>query len=196
MTIEFKTPEGSTPLKAEELERLIPTHITTMEQLNEAEQLNIAAASLWALGGRRSDVLSEKFAKSLHKRMFEDVWRWAGKYRTRAVNIGNIEAYDIGIRLHQLFDDVRHWIENDVYEPDETAARLHHGLTLIHPFPNGNGRHARLMADILLRNMDQSPFTWGSDDLARQGGVRDRYLAALRAADGHDIGPLIEFARY
>jgi len=165
--------------------------------LNEAEQLNIAAASLWAFGGRRSGILSEKFAKLLHKRMFGDVWRWAGKYRTRAVNIGNTEAYDIGIRLHQLFDDVRHWIENDVYGPDESAARLHHGLTVIHPFPNGNGRHARLMADVLLRNMGQSPFTWGNGaDLVHAGDARAKYLEALRAADGHDIGPLIEFARY
>lgn len=196
MTLEFETPEGSSPLEVEELEQLIPTNVTTMGQLNEAEQLNIAAASLWAFGRKRSDVLSEKFAKLLHKRMFGDVWRWAGIFRTRAVNIGNVEAYEIGIRMHQEFDAVRHWIDNNVYEPDEIAVRLHHELTVIHPFPNGNGRHARLLVDVLLKNMNQSPFTWGSGaNLAQQGEVRGRYLLALREADNHDIRPLFVFAR-
>jgi Fic-DOC domain mobile mystery protein B len=196
MVFEFETPEGSTPLEPEELEQLIPAHITTMAQLNEAEQLNITAASLWALGRRRSDVLSEKFTKALHKRMFQDVWRWAGKYRTHGVNIGNVDVYEIGIRLHQLFDDVQHWIDNDVYTPDEIAARLHHGLTVIHPFPNGNGRHARLMVDVLLSNMGRPTFTWGSGGyLIHQGGARDQYLAALRIADEYNIQPLMDFAR-
>lgn len=196
MTLDFETTEGSSPLEAEELEQLIPTNITTMDQLNEAEQLNIAAASLWAFSTKRSGVLSERFAKSLHKRMFEDVWRWAGKFRTRAVNIGNVEAYEIGMRMHQIFDDARHWIDNEVFEPDEIAARLHHTLTVIHPFSNGNGRHARLIADVLLMNINQSPFTWGSGaDLVQSGDVRGRYLLALREADNHDIKPLIAFAR-
>ena len=196
MTLDFETPEGSTPVEPDELGQLIPANITTMRQLNEAEQLNIAAASLWALGRRRSDVLSEKFTKALHKRMFSDVWRWAGKYRTHGVNIGNVDAYEIGVRLHQLFDDGQHWIDNDVYTPDEIAARLHHGLTVVHPFPNGNGRHARLMTDVFLRNMNQPGFTWGSGgDLVHQGEVRNQYLAALRSADAYDIKPLIKFAR-
>jgi len=194
--LEFETPKGSTPLEPEELEQLIPAHITNMAQLNEAEQLNISEASLWALGRRRSNVLTERFGKSLHKRMFGDVWRWAGTFRTRPVNIGNVEAYEVGIRLRQLFDDVQHWIDNAVYEPDKIAARLHHGLTVIHPFPNGNGRHARLMTDIVLKNMERPVFTWGSSvDLASQGDVRNQYLTALRAADSHDIGPLVAFCR-
>jgi len=194
--LEFETPKGSTPFEPEELEQLIPAHTTNMAQLNEAEQLNISEASLWALGRRRLNVLNEKFAKSLHKRMFGDVWRWAGTFRTRPVNIGNVEAYEVGIRLRQLFDDVQHWIDNAVYEPDEIAARPHHGLTVIHPFPNGNGRHARLMTDIVLKNMARPVFTWGSSvDLASQGDVRNQYLTALRAADSHDIGPLVAFCR-
>jgi len=196
MTFEFETPTGSTPLEPEELEQLVPAHITTMAQLNEAEQLNIAAASMWALGRRRSDVLSEKFVKSLHKRMFGEVWRWAGKFRTRPVNIGDVDAYEIGIRLHQLFDDVKHWLDNNTYEPHETAARLHHGLTVVHPFPNGNGRHARLMTDVLLKNIGQPVFTWGSGgNLIYTGETRNQYLATLRAADEHDIGPLLAFGR-
>jgi len=196
MTPDVDIPQGATLLQPEDLEQLIPAHITTMAQLNEAEHLNISEASLWALGGRRTRVLSEKFCRTLHKRMFGDVWRWAGVFRTRPVNIGNVDAYEIGLRLLQLFDDVQHWIDNDTYEPDEIATRLHHGLTVIHPFPNGNGRHARLMTDVMLKNIGQAAFTWGYDaDLASAGEARSRYLAALRAADQHDFGPLIEFAR-
>lgn len=171
MPLEFETPEGATPLEPEELEQLIPSHITTMAQLNEAEQLNIAAASLWAHSRRRSNVLTTVFAQLLHKRMFDDVWRWAGEFRHRAANIGGVEAYEI-------------------------AVRLHHGLTVTHAFPNGNGRHARLMTDVFLRNIDCAPFSWGSGaDLAHQGDLRIRYIGALQAADNHDIRPLMNFAR-
>lgn len=196
MVLEFKTPEGATPLEPEDLEKLIPAHITMMGQLNEAEQLNIAIARLWALSRNRSDVLTMSFARSLHKRMFNDVWRWAGEFRERAVNIGGVEAYEIPIRISQLFDDTRHWIDEQVFEPDEIAARLHHGLTVVHAFPNGNGRHARLMTDVLLKNMDEKLFTWGSGaDLVDAGDMRNSYLTALREADNHDFGVLLEFAR-
>lgn len=196
MALEFETPEGATPLEPEELEQLIPTHITTMEQLNEAEQLNVAIASLWAFSRQRSDVLTMSSARSLHKRMFNDVWRWAGEFRRRDVNIGGVEAHEIPIRLSQLFDDTRHWIDEQVFEPDEIALRFHHGLTVVHAFPNGNGRHARLMTDVLLKNMGEKPFTWGSGaDLVNAGDVRARYLTALRRADNHDLGALLEFAR-
>lgn len=196
MPIEFETPEGATPLEPEELEQLIPSQITTMAQLNEAEQLNIAAASLWAHSRRRSNVLTTVFAQLLHKRMFDDVWRWAGDFRQRAANIGSVEAYEITARLHGLFDDCRYWMEENVYGQDEIAARLHHGLTVIHAFPNGNGRHARLMTDVFLRNKDCAPFSWGRGaDLVHQGDVRTRYIEALRVADNHDIRPLMNFAR-
>lgn len=197
MSLNFITTEGSTPLDVETLEQLLPSHITTMGQLNELEQLNIAKASLWALSRSRQNVLTTEFAKSLHKRMFGDVWKWAGKFRTRAVNIGNADAHDIGVRLLQLFDDAQHWVEEKIYAPDVIAVRLHHALTLIHPFPNGNGRHARLMTDVLLINMGEPPFTWGSGaDLVHSDDVRARYLDALRAADNsYDYEPLLTFAR-
>ncbi len=167
-----------------------------MGQLNEAEQLNVAAASLWAHSSHRSDVLNLSFARSLHKRMFNDVWKWAGEFRTRETNIGGVEAYEIPIRLSQLFDDTRHWIGERIFEPDEIASRVHHGLTVVHAFPNGNGRHARLMTDVLLKNIGEEPFTWGSGaDLGNAGDVRDRYLTALREADNHDFAALLEFAR-
>lgn len=194
--LEFDPSPGATPLTADELAQLIPNHVATMAQLNEAEQVNIAQARLWALSRRRTDVLTTAFARQLHKRMFQDVWRWAGTFRTRPVNIGNVDAYAIGVRLHQLFDDGAHWIEARVFGADEIAARLHHGLTVIHPFPNGNGRHSRLLTDVLLRRLDVPLFTWGGGaDLVHGGDTRKRYLEALRAADAHDMTPLIRFAR-
>ena len=196
MVLEFETPEGATPLEQEELERLIPAHITTMRQLNEAEQLNVATARLWALSRNRSDVLTMSFARSLHKHMFNDVWRWAGEFRNRGVNIGGVEAYEIPIRLSQLFDDTRHWIDERVFEPDEIGSRFHHGLTIIHAFPNGNGRHARLLTDVLMKNLGEKPFTWGGGaDLVNAGEVRGHYLTALRKADNHDFGAMLEFVR-
>lgn len=196
MMLEFETQEGSTPLEPEELEQLIPLHITTMAQLNEAEQLNIAAANLWVFSQHRSNVLTNRFVKLLHKKMLSDVWRWAGEFRQRAVNIGGVEACDIMVRLHQLFDDCNYWSKEKTFDQIEIAARLHHGLTVIHPFPNGNGRHARIMTDAYLKNVNQPMFSWGKGvDLIQPGEARMQYLKALRAADEHDIQPLIDFAR-
>jgi Fic-DOC domain mobile mystery protein B len=196
MVLEFKPPQGATPLEPEQLEQLIPTHITTMGQLNEAEQLNVAAAALWAHSRHRSDVLTLAFMRSLHKRMFKDVWKWAGDFRTRVTNIGRVEAFEIPIRLSQVFDDARHWIGERVFEPDEIACRTHHGLTVVHAFPNGNGRHARLMTDVLMKNMGEKPFTWGSGaDLGNAEDARGRYLTALRNADNHDFAALLKFVR-
>ncbi len=196
MVLKFDVPTGATPLEQEYLEQLIPDHITTMAQLNEAEQFNIVDASTWALARKRKDVLSEKFCKLLHKKMFCNVWKWAGQLRQRNVNIGNVEAYETLVRLHQLMDDCQHWAEDKTFPPAEIAARLHHGLTVIHAFPNGNGRHARLFTDSYLKNAGEALFTWGGGgNLVSAGEVRDRYLAALRAADNHEIQPLIDFAQ-
>lgn len=196
MALIFEAQEGATPLEPEELAQLIQEHIATMDQLNEAEQLNIAAARLWAFSRRRPSVLSVDFTRTLHRRMFEDVWLWAGTFRQRGVNIGNVDAYEIVVRLHQLFDDCRHWAGEEVFSCDEIAARLHHGLTIIHAFPNGNGRHARLMTDVYLLLNGEQPFSWGRGaNLAETGDARASYLESLRAADNHDIEPLLVFAR-
>src|SRR5207249_6937183 len=130
----------------------------------------------------------------LHARMFRDVWRWAGTYRTTARNIGG-DAWRIGTDMAQLMDDVRYWVENKTYPPDEIAIRFHHRLVAIHPFPNGNGRHSRLMADLLIERLGSNSFSWGGRSLADAGELRRRYVAALRAADNHDIEPLLAFAR-
>jgi Fic-DOC domain mobile mystery protein B len=139
-------------------------------------------------------VLDVVFLKNLHKRMFNQVWRWAGNYRTTGRNIG-VEAYRIDTELHQLLSDVRFWIANTTFLPDEIAIRFHHRLVSIHPFPNGNGRHARLAADLLIIQLGDRRFTWGSESLTDPAGTRHNYIEALRTADNHDIRALLAFAR-
>ena len=185
--------DGRTELTEEESEGLIPSYITLRSELNEAEQANILDAEGWAFA-RKRDLLEEGFLNNLHKRMYGNVWRWAGRYRTSGKNIG-IDAYRIPTELRQLLDDCRYWIENGTYEPDEIAVRFHHRIGSIHCYPNGNGRHARLAADLLLKSMGQERFSWGGENLIDVGETRERYIAALQAADEHDIGPLLEFVR-
>jgi Fic-DOC domain mobile mystery protein B len=184
---------ANTPLTAEEREQLIPSYISLRHELNEAEQVNIGQALRW-VSGRKRDVLDQDFLSQLHKRMFGDVWRWAGQYRTSARNIG-IDAWRIGIEVHQLIDDTRYWVENQTYPPDEIAVRFSHQLVAIHPFPNGNGRFARLVGDLLARQLGRPSFTWGRVNLIDAGATRTQYIGALRAADNHDMVPLLAFAR-
>ena len=190
----FEQPEGAaTPLSPEEMRDLIPAHIAYRRELNEAEQRNIARAQGWALN-RRRDVLTERFIKDLHRRMLGDVWRWAGRFRTGERNIG-IACWEIPVALRQLLGDAKAWIECNTYPPDEVAVRFHHRLVQIHPFPNGNGRHARLMADLLAMRLGRERFSWGRESLRDAGAMRQRYIADLRAADDHDMVPLLAFAR-
>lgn len=186
-------PDNATPLTPEEREGLIPSHLTLRSELNELEEENILAAALWAFQ-RRRDAVQEPFGRNLHKRMFGKVWRWAGTYRTTNKNIG-IEYGLIHARLAEAFERVRYWVENETFPPDEIAVRFHHELVAIHPFPNGNGRWSRLMADLLVVRLGQSRFTWGRSTLRNGDEVRRAYISALRVADNHEIGPLLAFAR-
>ncbi|MEZ5898488.1 MAG: mobile mystery protein B [Hyphomicrobiaceae bacterium] len=196
MTDLFQEPDDATPLEPEEREGLLQTWITHRSDLNEAEQENIVKGAAWARSRRQrnADILNEGFARSLHRRMFGDVWQWAGTFRQTERNIG-IEAHRIPNDLGMMFDDVRYWVDHQTYPPDEIAVRLHHRLVAIHPFPNGNGRHARLMADLLIERLGGQPFTWGGGSLHDIGELRRQYIDALRAADNHDIDLLIAFAR-
>ena len=190
----FERPDdAATPLTPAEMRDLLPSHIAYRRELNAAEQENIARAQEWALS-RRRDLLAEKFIKDLHRKMLGDVWRWAGKFRTSERNIG-IDYWQIPIALRQLLDDAKAWIDYKTYPPDDIAVRLHHRLVQIHPFPNGNGRHSRLMADLLVMQLGRERFSWGRESLRDPGAARARYIGALRAADNHDIGPLLAFAR-
>jgi Fic-DOC domain mobile mystery protein B len=191
----FEEPDDATPLEPEEREGLRQSWITHRKDLNEAERDNIAKGAAWARRRRRrGDDLSVQFAGELHRRMFGDVWKWAGEFRRTERNIG-IDASRIAEEMAVLFADLRYWVDHATYLPDETAVRLHHRLVAIHPFPNGNGRHARLMADLLVERLGESAFSWGGGSLADAGELRSRYVAALRAADRYNLQPLLGFVR-
>ena len=192
----FTTGDGSTPLSPEEQEELIPD-LATKEELNEWERQNILEAYRWAFAPRnlrRQDSYVEGYVRELHQRMFDQTWKWAGRYRTTEKNIG-IPHYQIREALAALLGDIRYWVEHQIFELDELAVRFHHRLVFIHPFANGNGRHARLMADVFLQRQRRPVFTWGGADIVRAGDFRRRYIDALRAADKNDILPLLVFAR-
>lgn len=191
----FDYPEGATPIDEDEKDGLLITHISTREELNEWEQRNITDAYSWLDRTRQKNFLSEKFIRKLHEEMFGKVWAWAGDYRRTDKNIG-VDWTQISVRFRQLLEDIRFWIDNETYSPDEIATRFHHRLVQIHLFPNGNGRHARVMTDILLEKvLDQEPFSWGVGNLIEEGGVRATYIQALRSADAHDYELLIDFVR-
>ena len=177
----------------EETRDLIPSHIAYRHELNAAEQRNILRGQAWALT-RKRDVLAESFVKSLHKHMLGDVWRWAGKYRRTERNLG-IALWEIPLEMRKLLDDAKTWMACRTYPPDEIAVRFHHRLVFIHPFPNGNGRHARLMADLLIMSMGAPRFSWGRESLREAGDMRRKYISALQAADKHEVQPLVNFAR-
>jgi Fic-DOC domain mobile mystery protein B len=193
MTVKLDYPPGATPLDADELASLIPGHITTQGELNEWEQLNIVQGDQWARK-QRKEILNESFLRQLHRQMFGETWKWAGEFRKTDKNIG-VDWLKIGVELKKLLDDAHYQVEHASYLPDEIAVRFHHRLVAIHPFPNGNGRHARLMADLLVERLGLPRFTWGSRSLVDANDTRMTYIAALQAADRHDIAPLLAFAR-
>lgn len=185
--------DSGTPLAPEEKRDLIPAYIALRGELNAAEQDNIARGQAWALQQRR-EILDERFMLALHRRMFGDVWRWAGRYRTTERNLG-VAAWDIAVEMRNLIGDAKTWVAHASYPRDEIAIRLHHRLVWIHPFANGNGRHARLVADLLVMQQGGERFSWGRGSLYSAGELRRRYIAALHAADRHDLAPLAAFAR-
>src|SRR6266850_2420538 len=192
MTGPFDADEDATPLTPEECIGLIPTHVTLRGELNELEQQNIAEADSWTFA-RKRDVLDEAFLRGLHRRMFNRVWRWAGRYRTTDRNFG-VASYRIEPELRQIVDDAQYWVDHKTYAPDELAVRFHHRLVLVHPFPNGNGRWSRLASDALIVRQSGTRFTWGHANLQDAGDVRRAYINALHAADNHGFAPLIDFA--
>lgn len=190
----FEEPEGATPLDPDEIAGLKFKHITTRGELDELEQANIEQGLRWLARRRGGDILTDYFVRNLHVRLFGDVWEWAGSFRLTEKNIG-IDPFQILVQLRMHLDNARHWAENGIYRPLEAAARFHHRLVQVHPFPNGNGRHARIAADVFLEDYyDHPPIEWASGfDLQADNERRDAYVAALRAADGEDFEPLLAF---
>ena len=188
---------GQTPLDDDEKEGLKIKTITTQNELNEFEQLNIENATQWLLQTnlKPNTVLTENFIKKLHKKMFGDVWKWAGTFRKTNKNIG-VQWHQIGAQLKQLLDDTQFWIDNKSYKEEEIAIRFKHRLVAIHCFPNGNGRHARMMADIIMETLFKKDiFTWHQSNMIKADRIRKEYISALKNADNGDIKPLVHFAK-
>jgi Fic-DOC domain mobile mystery protein B len=189
-------PDGATPLSDEEGEGLKPSWIATRADLDAAEAENIAGA----LGSRRwrsvptDRLLDDLTLRQLHAAMFGDVWRWAGRYRQTEKNTG-CDPREIATRVRNLCEDARYWVADPHTARDEAGCRFHRDLVAIHPFSNGNGRHARAATDLLLRSLGLQPFTWGRATLVRASDTRRLYILALRAADAGDYRPLLVFAR-
>jgi Fic-DOC domain mobile mystery protein B len=189
---------GATPVSPDEA-RFLKRSVLTRTELNLAERANIELAAAWLLSPRGKfpikRVLDPLFVREVHRRMFKDVWKWAGKFRDCEVNIG-LPPAQIQQRFYSLCADATSWVEYKTYEADETCVRFHHGLVLIHPWRNGNGRHSRLIADRLAITLGHEPFTWGGgSDLTANNNTRESYLCALRQADSGDFSGLVKFAR-
>ena len=193
--IRFEYPLGATPIDPDEALGLIPKHISTQADLNAWEELNIVEGANWIARQKIIQGLNEGLVRELHRRMFNQTWLWAGTFRKSAKNIG-IDWTQIAVALKNLLDNTSYQIKNKVMSIDEIVVRFHHQLVLIHAFPNGNGRHARLIADALIVNLGGKRFSWGSNPaIANLDVVRQNYLSALRTADKGDIAPLMDFAR-
>ena len=190
----MKGPLGATQLDPDEMDGLKHKHVTTRGELDHLEQASIESGLRWVKRSRKKDLLTESYVRELHRRLFGEVWKWAGNYRSTTKNIG-VDPQDIAVKLRMLLDDTRYWVEYKIYSPKEIAIRFHHRLVLIHPFPNGNGRHARIMADALLVKIFEQPaIDWASGhDLETMGPRRTEYIAALRAADQENYKPLFAF---
>lgn len=188
-------PVGATPLDPDETEGLLPDHLSTRGELNAWEQLNITRGADWLRRRSRADpLLTQRVLREIHRRMFSDTWRWAGQYRQTLKNLG-VPPERIVEHAQNLLDDTQYWVDHDSFSAEEIGCRFHHRLVAIHPFPNGNGRHARLMTDALLRALGAPAFSWGSGSIDDPGDVRSRYLRALRSADRGDYAPLLAFVR-
>lgn len=186
---------GATLIDPDEALGLIPKHIMFQDQLNAWEEINIEEGAQWIKRQKVLNNLNEGLVRELHLRMFNKTWLWAGKYRKSAKNIG-IDWPQISVALKNLLDNTDYQIKHQTMSCDEIAIRLHHQLVWIHAFPNGNGRHARLLADSIVTNLGMERFTWGSNfSIATPGETRQNYLTALRAADNGNIKVLLDFAR-
>jgi Fic-DOC domain mobile mystery protein B len=186
---------GQTPLDPDEVAGLKPKHIGTQGDLDEWEAENILKATKWIGRQKKLDVVNEGFCRQLHTQMFSDTWLWAGRFRKSDKNIG-CDWTKIAVKLNQLLGNTAYWMENNAYADEEIALRFHHRLVWLHLFPNGNGRHSRLMTDCLLRQRGLEPFVWGRGNLIAASEVRKRYIQALRAADTGDYAPLRAFVRH
>ena len=189
MGLKIQYAKGATPLDPDDADGLIPSHMTTQGQLNEWEYANVARGEEWAFSTRHRNLLTVEFLQTLHRRMFGDTWSWAGTIRKKETSPVGVAPENIRPEVKTLLEDVDAQIKDGTWSIEEIAARFHHRIVYIHPFPNGNGRFSRTITDLLLSQAGKDGFTWG-DDLEQDGAARELYIAALQTADKKDYGPL------
>lgn len=190
-------PYGATPLDPDELEGLKFPYIRTRGELNQLEAANITQGFIWLKRKRNPKIFTDDFVCEFHEQLFGDVWDWAGTYRKTEKNIG-IDPLQVSVKVRELMDDVKYWVDNNTFDPLETAVRFHHKLVYIHPFPNGNGRHARYMADAVMEKIYKlPPINWGNtEQLYSASEIRKQYINALRKADKGIYDDLLEFTNH
>jgi Fic-DOC domain mobile mystery protein B len=194
----FKPLVGATPIPPDDQKKLLATWVTTRDDLNAAEEDNITSGLAWAQHRKVKPriIVSERFSRQLHKSMFGKVWKWGGAYRDVELEGIGVPRWQIASKNAELFDQFQYWIEHKTFSPDEIAVRFHHQLVFVHAFPNGNGRHSRMMGDLLVEGLGEKPFTWGSGDLQDDTAeLRKAYIETLKKADKGDISDLLAFAR-
>jgi Fic-DOC domain mobile mystery protein B len=197
MGLDLEYADGQTPLDEDEKEGLLIPTISTRGELDEFEQQNIEQAIQWVMlqSFKSERIFTEDFILLVHKKMYDNVWAWAGIFRRTNKKLGT-DKWQIRTALKCLIDDVKYWKENNVYAADELAIRFKHRIVSIHCFPNGNGRHSRLMADIIIEKIFKQPvFSWGAANYSHSDGLRAKYLSAIKAADKGDYTLLLSFAR-
>ena len=181
---------GETPIDVSGLKR---KGISTRAELNRAEAENIRKVIvkyLAAKPSRRSAPFTLTWVKRLHKQMFGEVWEWAGDFRQENLNLG-CEWHQVQMQVQGLLDDLVFWQERGD-SLLEQAARLHHRAVWIHPFSNGNGRWARMLANIWLKRHAHPIVEWPEETIGSKGLLRDEYLGAIRTADIGDETHLVE----
>src|SRR3954468_22432072 len=100
----FQERDDATPLDPALRGALVQTWVTTRADLNEAEEENIVKGAAWARRrrGGAETLLNDDFSKNLHKRMFGEVWKWAGGYRQNKLNIG-IAPHVVAAEMPAMF---------------------------------------------------------------------------------------------
>ncbi len=186
---------GATPLH--DVSGLIPKHISSQRELNEAEFANTNEVLLKYLlrkPSKRIAPFTYHWLLTLHQEMFGKVWGWAGKIRDTELNIG-VKPFKIRDELQKFAGDYEAWFKHK-HSPVEISARIHHRLVWIHPFKGGNGRWARIAANIFLRQQGKLLVAWPEDELLMSvGEFRKKYIEALKKADSSDLSNLTEIHR-
>ena len=187
----FDSIDDATPIN--DISGLIPMHIHSQKELNEWEENNIIYAVKKYLTKRKKIDITISWIKQIHKEMFDKTWEWAGVFRKNNFNLG-VDYNQINIELKKLIDDIEYWkSHSNSMNWFEQSVRIHYRLVKIHPFPNGNGRHARLVSDIFLFNNNLTLPTWPTEEMIKQTQIRKEYITALKQADKGDISLLLKF---